>query len=325
MSGCDWKSEIREKVHQIFVSEPETFARILFYLDEEEKAYDDTDKSPVWKTLRVAAKAVTTFEAYARRLADDTKRAEKDESFRLVMQKMYALFSEPSENGQSVSMELVPSENRIAAIFPGMAIVWDMVGPEGQKKLLPVILKVCGKFGGRELVAVTDELASLITKNGGALVAVALAAVYLTIDAILNIRKWWLGEISGKRCAKSIIDTAGAVTGAIGGGAGGAALGSFAGPIGAFAGSLIGSLLGNFVALSLIEKLTEFLFDLPRDVAVEKSYDYLGVTRSSSNNDVNRAFRNLCLKHHPDKGGDVSEFITLQSHMAIIKQARGEL
>ena len=74
-----------------------------------------------------------------------------------------------------------------------------------------------------------------------------------------------------------------------------------------------------------MQKLTEFLFDLPRDVALEESYNYLGVTKSSSNNEVNKAFRNLCLKHHPDKGGDVSEFISLQSHMAIIKQARGEL
>lgn len=37
-------------------------------------------------------------------------------------------------------------------------------------------------------------------------------------------------------------------------------------------------------------------------------YDILGVPRDASQEDIKRAFRKLAMQHHPDKGGDASEF-----------------
>ncbi|XP_066924454.1 uncharacterized protein [Clytia hemisphaerica] len=317
----DLGKEIRNKIWELYADEDaETWARITYYLDEEERVYSG-ENSPVWKTLKQALKSDKIFKVYVNRLAEDTKRADKDEEFRKVMQKMYQMLAEPSENGEPCKLQLVPSETRVGAVFPGLAA---MIAVNG-KKVLPVIVKAVKAIGERNMMAVVDDAAGVFSKHGGALVTVVLSGVYLSFVALRNIYKWWRGEISGKRCAKSIIDTAGSVTGAVTFGMCGTAIGAAAGgPIGALVGGILGSLLGNYLAGQLTEQITETIFDLPYDVALEKSYDYLGVTKSSSNNDVNKAFRYLCLKHHPDKGGDASDFIILQTHMANIKRARGE-
>lgn len=41
---------------------------------------------------------------------------------------------------------------------------------------------------------------------------------------------------------------------------------------------------------------------------METYYDILGVAKNASAEDINKAFRKLALKHHPNKGGDAEEF-----------------
>ena len=41
--------------------------------------------------------------------------------------------------------------------------------------------------------------------SGQELLRVALPNIYLTFDALLSIRRWWNGKISGKRCVKKVI------------------------------------------------------------------------------------------------------------------------
>jgi len=83
------------------------------------------------------------------------------------------------------------------------------------------------------------------------LTLVALLAVYLTREAYQSIKKWWNGEISGKRCVKQIVDSvssvaAGVGVGIIGGVIGGALLGSV--------GEVVGSFLGGiFIKYLLVE------------------------------------------------------------------------
>ena len=46
---------------------------------------------------------------------------------------------------------------------------------------------------------------------------------------------------------------------------------------------------------------------------------------NASNHEINTAFRALCLKHHPDKGGRSEDFHIVQVNMAVIKAAKGDL
>uniref|UniRef100_A0A914QJM8 J domain-containing protein n=1 Tax=Panagrolaimus davidi TaxID=227884 RepID=A0A914QJM8_9BILA len=50
---------------------------------------------------------------------------------------------------------------------------------------------------------------------------------------------------------------------------------------------------------------------------------YFGVYHNSPNVEVNKAFRNLCRKYHPDKaGGSHNKFTEMQYYMAVIKAAK---
>ena len=60
-------------------------------------------------------------------------------------------------------------------------------------------------------------------------------------------------------------------------------------------------------------------------MALEHAYNYLGITHKASNDEVNKAYKKLCLELHPDKeGGDEEEFKKLQIYISIISVARGE-
>lgn len=113
--------------------------------------------------------------------------------------------------------------------------------------------------------------------------------------------RWWNGEISGKRCAKNCIDAAFTITVGAAGGLGGGLFGALVGPVGFFAGGIIGGYISSKAAETMVDWLTQKIFSLPKDEATEKAYNYLGVKMSASNDEVNFAFRKLCLEHHPDK------------------------
>jgi hypothetical protein len=142
-------------------------------------------------------------------------------------------------------------------------------------------------------------------------------------DVFLNIGRWMNGEITGQRCLKSIIDCATALAGSTGGAVGGAAMGTLIlpGP-GTVIGGLIGGLLGGTAAGFLSKWLTEYIFDLGPHVALDKAYEFLGVSHHCSNHEMNQAYHRLARVHHPDKGGNVETFQKLNYHVAIIKAAR---
>ena len=93
---------------------------------------------------------------------------------------------------------------------------------------------------------------------------------------------------------------------------------------GAWIGAIAGGMYGSTRAADWSKHLTEWLFDLPPTVALEKAYAYLEIKPSCTNTEVNVAYRHLALKYHPDKGGSAEAFQKLQFATAIIKQARGQ-
>ena len=64
----------------------------------------------------------------------------------------------------------------------------------------------------------------------GKMVGVTLAAVYLSYEIYHDIRRWWKGGISGKRCAKNVIDGIASKAAGAGGAITGAAIGTAIAP-----------------------------------------------------------------------------------------------
>ena len=111
--------------------------------------------------------------------------------------------------------------------------------------------------------SLTQSISGKIEKYGGPVIEV-IGSIYF------NVKKWWNAEITGKRCAKSIIDDGAKAGGAIGGAAGGAWIGSaIGGPIGAA--------VGAATLNALCELLTEAIFDLPKTAALDDAYKFLGL------------------------------------------------
>ena len=92
------------------------------------------------------------------------------------------------------------------------------------------------------------------------------------VIAFRNIKRWWRGEISGKRCAKNLLDAAGGILGGVGGGYGGAALGALAGPVGAVVGGIIGGIAGSLAGNAIVEEITLGVFDIPKHESVENAF-----------------------------------------------------
>ena len=108
--------------------------------------------------------------------------------------------------------------------------------------------------------------------------------------------------------------------------AAGVTVGGLAGPIGAGAGGLVGGVAGAIgggnAAKKLMEKITEKIFNLPKTVAEEKAYKYMGVDRRASDDQITRVYRKKALECHPDRGGNQEDFVELQMHLQIIRMAR---
>ena len=47
-------------------------------------------------------------------------------------------------------------------------------------------------------------------------------------------------------------------------------------------------------------------------------YAVLGITKSSSPEEIKQAYRKLAMKHHPDKGGDEAEFKKINEAYAVL-------
>ena len=156
------------------------------------------------------------------------------------------------------------------------------------------------------------------------LVPVTIVGVHLGWETVQNLRAWWKGELSGKRCLKNLLDDLAAVVGGFGGAAVGATFGSIFDSPGWVIVGIFGSVAGSFTMASRFKRLTETKFHVPRSVALENAYNYFGLTVSCSNGQIKSTHHRLALEKHPDKGGSKEEFFELQVNLSIIKHHREE-
>ncbi|XP_052783562.1 uncharacterized protein LOC128219683 isoform X2 [Mya arenaria] len=267
------------------------------------------------------------FKATANSFVSDAKRPENDKPYREAMQAMLNLQLRESDNKclkqRDVSAVAV-HEKHMSAIKENNFV--------NAVKHLP--LDQYEAFQNHALTHVC-KMQTVVQKARSCkqVTRVALAASVLAKDVLLNIQRWWKGEISGKRCVKNILDcgvtvAAGLVGGAIGEVLGGAVGGAVFGPVGAACGAIIGAVTAGATAANysktITDALTSSFFDLPKSEALENAYRFLDCSPSASNSTINSRYRKLALRFHPDKGGDRQKWTRLQYAIEIVREAREE-
>lgn len=355
------KQDVLSKLVDVFENEPEVFMKIATYLEKEEKAYENGD-SPVWRTLQAAMKSDKFFKKYCYNLYKDLQEAESDETFNKQFSKMYEKMlpasDAPGHSGQRWAHPGFHTES----LYPSLSQVWNRMHVDDKRKFLSSLsesLKYFEKTFWNALDAKdkekllhflkksaknVPERIQLLWKNAnhigknlkmdeviektnsfGGKALIPLAVAHLSATAIKNIHRWWNSEISGKRCAKIIIDECVGIASGVGSGMLGAAICSPGGPAAQIVCSTAGSIIGEFVARTLSDRLTQYIFDIPKDEALENAYNFLEVKPTASNNEINEVFRKLCLKYDgEEKKGNKVKYIELQVHMTVIKAARNQ-
>ncbi|CAG0895506.1 unnamed protein product [Cyprideis torosa] len=283
------------------------------------------------------------FDKVVECLLSDITKANQDEDYRKVMGLIwstYILPHEEAENGLDFELILRNEGLILETTTVNFITTVSKLPPEQQRKIIGVICTAgqCLSNASGGVVALRDfgsKALSVIERGANKVVGIGLAAVYLTWEALKSIYHWCTGEISGKRCVKNILDSVSSVSAGVGGGLGGAALAGFVVPNillpGWGSAIAIGasSIIGGVLCAKAVELFSDWalrqLFSLPKHVAVENAYRWMELSCDSSNPQINTRFRELCLRHHPDKGGSYENWHKLQVSMGLIKISKGEI
>ena len=300
----------------MYKDKPECLFKILFFLDEEDKAYEgniDHHYAPEWHSLKATVKKDEAFQKSAQQLFDEIGKAGKNERFRKHMKTFH-------ENTISDYSDVTDAIEKYQEADPDRLFHWNtLTSPVAH------IARACAESASKySITAVDDFVRLVIDKPAGNVVMVGLAVTYLSWKAIEEINRWWKGEISENRLLKNLTDLTLTTGAGVAGGCLAGALLSFAaaGPIGILLGSVIAGWVSSASVNFVSDWLTQFILGLPKEEVLENAYRHLGVSMTATNAEVNTAFRKLCLKYHPDKGGNEEKFVALQLQMQIIREAR---
>jgi hypothetical protein len=177
---------------------------------------------------------------------------------------------------------------------------------------------VLAKFGG--------------VANAGLILPVGMLGVQFAND----VKKFMVGEIDKTTLVENSVGNLAACLGGIGGGTAGALVGTEIGllaggpvgaPVGAILGGIVGSIGGTFAGDQGAKLAFNSFFGSNADTRalIRKSYRVLGLDQDASPQTIQERYRELCLKHHPDKGGSKDKFIEVHSAYEVIRVHLGSV
>lgn len=327
--NAELPQDILDKIAEYLKNVPEKLAVVLCFFSLYEEAKTNL------QILRTVFNNEKAFNGIVDQLVEDTEKLKKDPNFLKVLADIWNFHLKPNEktnvgDGQRFDFQLVLSDTNLINKTATYTLIGTIskLDPTVQNKAIQLIINAAEATVGSELALSQSfrNLLQLSKSTAGKIVSVGLVAIFLTREAIASLKLWWRGEISGIRCTKNIIDSIAGMAGGISGGMAGAAIGSLILPgIGTAIGATVGGIAGSALTSNLSDWLTQKLFNLPKDVALENAYKFLGLEYGASNTEINSRFRHLALQYHPDKGGNKNDWDKLQVSMGLIKLSKGEI
>jgi hypothetical protein len=142
------------------------------------------------------------------RLCDDAKKARGDANFLAVVIEVWREYGSGDPNITGGEYQLVSQlqDNKVGILASGAATtfrsvqrVLQQMPPQQRAQMITYAAKTLGYS--------STGAKSLVTSIPTSLVPIAIVAAVLTAEAIYAPYKWWKGEISGTRCAKTVVDS----------------------------------------------------------------------------------------------------------------------
>jgi hypothetical protein len=242
------------------------------------------------------------FQELVERLGEDVDELNRNPPYKRVMDEMWLNHSLPSDGtnfvrGQRLDFQMTLEKRnrfRMLAICLVISILLrlDVLTPESLQKMFPLfnITSPLTNFLN------TKELLSMSQKLSGDRYEVTASFFYFGCDIFRNWTRHGNGEISGVRCAKNIVDSFTELAPGVAGGFGGELFGSTITPgIGTLAGGVGGGMASTFVCGALFDRLTQWIFNLPKDESLEKVFRNLDLPCDASSDEINIKF--VCLAH----------------------------
>ena len=302
--------DILNKIAEYLKDAPEKLLTVLTFLAD----YDKDITKRYIQLLNTVLNVTKAFNALVDKIVEMTEKLKNDPNFLRIMADIWNNFLMPKEERNDGDL---PDNQYKKSIVPCL-VAW-------LSRIDETIWEKVGSFALRALSKEVNPTLRHSTESIAIKISVGLAGVFLAAHGIYTMRRWWKGEISGERCAKIIMDSFLTAAGGVGGGMAGAALGNCISPgIGGIIGGIAGGVVGVVAAKKLSEWLTQKIFGLPNNEALENAYIFLELKYGASNDDINNNYQRLAMKYHPDRGGKWEDWNKLQVSMTTIKISQDE-
>lgn len=330
------RQDILHRVANELRTSPERFTRVIFFLLEEK------DATRHFQVLKSVFGIEQVFQGIVTKLAQDTDSLETDANYRRMMADIWTNYLEPYETINTdndcprFDFQLIQEkreEYEGTAIFDFLDIL-SRLSADDQDSIVQVLVEVSKlsvdamavkiyKESSWEFLGKTSEMAQFVSEK---FVDVSGDVICLPYSILESLRFWWSGEKSGTRSAKDVIDSVAGLAAGIEAGVAGATVGTSIAPgIGTIVGAVLCGVTSAFVVNKISDWMTQKLFNLPKEEALENAYRFLGLSYGASNEHINANYKNLAVKYHPDKGGSYEQWHQLQVSYSLIKISKGEI
>ena len=231
--------------------------------------------------------------------------------------------------GQRLDFQLISEKKKrfeLMAICLSISILLrlEVLTPEMLQKFIPMFndtsIPLFNLLNIKELLNMTQKLS-------GDRYEVSASFGYFVYDILQNRKRFEKHEISGVRCIKNIIDSFLELGPGVAGGFGGEVFSSSVAPTGiAGMGTLVGGVGGGtamtFLTGTLSDRITQWIFNLPKDEALENAFCILKLPCNASNNEINMSFIRLAHQCWTPNPSASSDWVKLKQSMNVIKRLK---
>lgn len=326
--------DVNKQIVEILKDKPSTLKNVLSWI-----AFNKETKL-ISVSIQVLESAYASnyevFQALVHILGEDLDELKRNPNHQSVMNEKWlnhTLNSDETNSvpGQRLDFQLISEKKKrfeLMAICLSISILLrlDVLTPEMLQKCIPMLNGTSIPFTNLLNTLNIKELLNMAQKLSGDRYEVSASFGYFVYDILQNRKRLENQEISGVRCIKNIIDSFLELGPGVAGGFGGEVFASSVAPtriagISTLVGGVGGGTAMTFLTGTLSDRITQWIFNLPKDEALENAFCILKLPCNASNNEINISFIRLSHQWTPNLSAS-PDWVKLKQSMNVIKRLK---